>query len=135
MTKYLKLFGLTKEQWLTSKPEELRAKYLELAKKWHPDKTKGSEEKFKQIQAAYEVLKDKNNAYAKATATATMPKKPKMPKKSKGVKAKQSRYQGGQSNPLMDEIENAVYDFAEQLAGTFVNGVASWFMGTGKGRR
>jgi DnaJ-class molecular chaperone len=46
-----------------SKESELKKAYYKLAQKYHPDKSDGNkahEEKFKTINAAYEVLKDEN---------------------------------------------------------------------------
>ncbi len=43
----------------------IKKKFRELAKKYHPDinKEEGTEEKFKEIQEAYEVLSDENKRY------------------------------------------------------------------------
>jgi molecular chaperone DnaJ len=44
-----------------AKPEEIRSAFRKLAKKYHPDRTKGdksAEEKFKDVNAAYETLSD-----------------------------------------------------------------------------
>lgn len=53
--KAVDLFGIITK---TSK-KEVKQKYLKLSKKYHPDMPDGSEEKFKQLQEAYEIL----NAY------------------------------------------------------------------------
>ena len=39
---------------------DLKSAYKKLATKYHPDKTGGNEEKFKEINAAYDILKDPN---------------------------------------------------------------------------
>ena len=54
---YYKVLGVNKD----ATPEDIKKAYRKLAKKYHPDKTKGdkaSEEKFKEATEAYEVLKD-----------------------------------------------------------------------------
>lgn len=54
---YYKILGLTK----TASQDEIKQGYRKLAVKYHPDKNHGnkeSEEKFKEIGEAYEVLKD-----------------------------------------------------------------------------
>ena len=54
---YYKILGLDKN----AKKEEIKKAYRKLAKKYHPDKNSGnkeSEEKFKEINEAYEVLGD-----------------------------------------------------------------------------
>ena len=53
---YYEILGVSR----TASQDELRRAYRKLAKKYHPDvnKTTGSEEKYKEINEAYEVLKD-----------------------------------------------------------------------------
>ena len=54
---YYKILGVSKD----ASQEEIRKNFKKLAKKWHPDKNKGSksaEEKFKEINEAYDVLGD-----------------------------------------------------------------------------
>ncbi len=52
---YYKTLGIKKD----SDEKEVKDAFKKLAKKWHPDTEGGSEEKFKEINEAYEVLKDK----------------------------------------------------------------------------
>ena len=54
---YYKILGVDK----SAKPDQIRKAFRDLAKKHHPDKNpnnKSAEEKFKEINEAYEVLKD-----------------------------------------------------------------------------
>jgi curved DNA-binding protein len=54
---YYKILGVEK----TASQDELKKKYRKLAQKYHPDRNpdnKQAEEKFKELQEAYEVLKD-----------------------------------------------------------------------------
>lgn len=52
---YYKTLGIKKD----SDDKEIKDAYKKLAKKYHPDTEGGSEEKFKEINEAHEVLKDK----------------------------------------------------------------------------
>ncbi len=54
---YYETLGLPR----TATSDEIKQAYRKLAKKWHPDRNKGSkeaEERFKQVQEAYDVLSD-----------------------------------------------------------------------------
>ncbi|MFA5178357.1 MAG: molecular chaperone DnaJ [Candidatus Paceibacterota bacterium] len=52
---YYKILGVSKE----SGTEEIKKAYYKLAHQFHPDKKGGDEEKFKEINEAYQVLSDK----------------------------------------------------------------------------
>ena len=53
---YYKILGVSRD----AKPDDIRKAYRKLAKQYHPDVNKepGAEEKYKEINEAYEVLKD-----------------------------------------------------------------------------
>ncbi len=54
---YYKVLGVSKD----AKPDEIKKSYRKLARKYHPDANKGnavSEERFKEISEAYNVLSD-----------------------------------------------------------------------------
>ena len=55
---YYEVLGLSK----SASDDEIKKAYRKLAKKYHPDinKAKDAEEKFKEINEAYEVLSDPN---------------------------------------------------------------------------
>ena len=55
----LRLFGFTSN----FTKEELKKRYLELSKKYHPD-LNGDEEMMKKVNMAYEILKKHNESYA-----------------------------------------------------------------------
>lgn len=52
---YYEMLGVSRD----SSEEEIKSSYRKLAHKYHPDKKNGNEEKFKEINRAYTVLKDK----------------------------------------------------------------------------
>ncbi|MGX7582828.1 DnaJ domain-containing protein [Candidatus Vidania fulgoroideorum] len=63
MKDYYKILGVDKN----STQEEIKKAYRRLAMKYHPDKNPGdkkSEEKFKEIKEAYEILSNKNNNFS-----------------------------------------------------------------------
>ncbi len=51
---YYAILGVSSE----ATPEEIKSAYRELVRQYHPDSPQGSEEKFRLIQEAYEVLRD-----------------------------------------------------------------------------
>lgn len=55
MKDYYKILGVSPD----ASDEEIKKAYRKLAHKYHPDKEGGSEEKFKEINEAYQVLSDK----------------------------------------------------------------------------
>jgi len=52
---YYKILGISKD----STQDEIKKAYYKLARQYHPDKEGGDEEKFKEINEAYQVLGDK----------------------------------------------------------------------------
>ncbi len=54
MPDYYKILGIDK----TASPEEVKKAYRKLAHQHHPDKDGGNEEKFKEINEAYQILSD-----------------------------------------------------------------------------
>ena len=44
----------------TAQADVIKKAYRKLAKEYHPDKSKGNEEKFKEVADAYETLSDPN---------------------------------------------------------------------------
>ena len=52
---YYEVLGVAK----SASDDDIKRAFRKLAVKYHPDKAGGSEEKFKEINEAYEVLKDK----------------------------------------------------------------------------
>lgn len=49
---YYSLLQLNKQ----ASPEQIKKSFKELAKKYHPDVSKGNEEAFKQVNEAYQIL-------------------------------------------------------------------------------
>ena len=48
------LFGIL----IRTSKKDLKKKYLKLSKKYHPDMPEGSDEKFQELQEAYDLLND-----------------------------------------------------------------------------
>ena len=57
-TDYYKVLGLTS----SATEKEITRAYRKLAKELHPDTNPGSEEKFKEVSVAYDVLGDRRSA-------------------------------------------------------------------------
>ncbi len=55
MTDYYKTLGVTK----SASEDEIKKAYRKLAHKYHPDKPEGNEQKFKEINEAYQILSNK----------------------------------------------------------------------------
>jgi len=53
---YYKILGVNRN----ASQEEIKKAFYKLAHKYHPDKAGGDEEKFKEINEAYQVLSDEN---------------------------------------------------------------------------
>ena len=53
---YYKILGISNN----ASPKEIKEGFYKLAKVFHPDVSKGSEDKFKEINEAYEILSDEN---------------------------------------------------------------------------
>lgn len=66
---YYKILGVSKD----SSQEEIKKAYYKLAHKFHPDKGGGDEEKFKEVNEAYQILgnKDKRAQYDRFGTTGT----------------------------------------------------------------
>ena len=132
LTVALYIFGMTRDEWLVCPLEDLRAKYIELAKKFHPDRNKrvGAEEKFKQVQEAYELLKDKDRAYASEA-------KPIRPTPSRPIKQRKAKTVKTAIVPSFEEvIEEAVGEFADSVYDAMMQGIGNMFgFGGRQGRR
>lgn len=107
---YYKVLGLTK----SATEKEIKSAYRKLARKHHPDlnpNNKVSEEKFKQINEAHEVLSDpekrkKYDQYGKDWEHAEEFEKAKARRKSSGGGSRQYTYSGGQESDFSDFFES-----------------------------
>jgi len=58
--KAVDLFGIL----IKTSKKDLKKKYLKLSKKYHPDMPEGSEEKFQELQEAYELLNEYMDSFS-----------------------------------------------------------------------
>ena len=56
MKDYYQILGVTED----ASDEDIKKAYKDLALKYHPDKSSGTEKQFKEVSEAYEVLSDPN---------------------------------------------------------------------------
>lgn len=106
---------------------ELKAAYRKLALQWHPDKHKGDkdvEQKFKEINVAYEILSDKKKRQQYDTFGATQGQG--------GFTGGGGAGRGGQGFGGFD-FNNANFDFGG--AGDFADIFEAFFGGSGRGKR
>jgi len=71
-TDYYKTLGVSDK----ATDKELRRAYRKLAKEFHPDSHPGSEERFKAVSAAYDVLGDPRSARSTTRSAVSAPERP-----------------------------------------------------------
>jgi curved DNA-binding protein len=139
---YYKILGVEK----TATAEQIKKAYRKLAVKYHPDKNpdnKAAEDKFKEINEAYEVLSDEEKRkkydqfgenYKYYEQHGGRPEDFDWSQFGGGGQGRRYSYQGGNMEDMFGGGEGNFSDFFEQLFGSRFSGGRRQQQGPGRGR-